>query len=537
MAAGALLLGQVGDEAFGGQHEAGDGGGVLQSGTGHLGGVHHTGNEEVLVLIGHNVVAHGGSFEVLHLLHDEGSFAAGVGHQLAEGSLHSAVHDGSASGFIAGEVETAHGLLGADEGHTTAGNDTFLHSSTGGVQSVVHAVLLLLHLGFSSSTHLDDGHTAGELGEALLELLAVIVGSGLLNLVTDLGHAGGDIGRLAGAFDDDGGVLGDNHALGKAEHVHIHILELEAEVLGDALTTGKDGDILEHGLAAVAEAGSLHSGHIQGAAQAVHHEGCQSLTLHVLSDDEEGLAALGHLLQNGEEILQVANLLLEDKDVGVLQHRLHGICVGHEVGGEVALVELHTFHHVQRGVDTLGFFHGDGAVLAYLVHSLGDNVTDFGVPVGGYGSHLSNLLGGIHGLGDVLELAHDSGGGLVDATLQGDGVSTGGHVAQTFAVDSLSQHGGGGGAVAGDVVGLAGNLAHQLGAHVLVSVLELDFLSHGHTVLGDVGGTELLVNDNVAASRAQGALHSLGNLGYTGQQALACGFVKRKLLCHNWNDL
>ena len=266
------------------------------------------------------------------------------------------------------------------------------------MQSVVHAVLLLLHLGLGGSTHLDDGYTTGKLGQALLELLAVVVGSGLLNLVANLGNAGGDVGGLAGAFDDDGGVLGDDHTLGKAEHVDVHVLELEAEVLRDALTTGKDGDILEHGLAAVAEAGSLHSGHIQGAAQAVHHEGCQGLALHVLSDDEEGLAALGHLLQNGEEILQVANLLLEDEDVGVLQHRLHGVCVGHEVGGEVALVELHTFHHVQRGVDTLGFFHGDGAVLAHLVHSLGDDVTDFGIPVGGNGSHLSNLLGGIHGL-------------------------------------------------------------------------------------------------------------------------------------------
>jgi hypothetical protein len=35
-----------------------------------------------------------------------------------------------------------------------------------------------------------------------------------------------------------------------------------------------------------------------------------------------------------------------------------------------------------------------------------------------------------------------------------DRVGAGGHVAETFAVDGLGEHGGGGGAVAGDVGGL-----------------------------------------------------------------------------------
>ena len=78
-----LGLGKVGDEALGGEHEAGDGGGILQGRTGHLGGIHHAGDEEILVLIGYDVVAHVRGFEVLDLFHDEGGFAAGVGHELA----------------------------------------------------------------------------------------------------------------------------------------------------------------------------------------------------------------------------------------------------------------------------------------------------------------------------------------------------------------------------------------------------------------------------------------------------------------------
>ena len=43
-----------------------------------------------------------------------------------------------------------------------------------------------------------------------------------------------------------------------------------------------------------------------------------------------------------------------------------------------------------------------------------------------------------------------------------------------------------------------GDLAHHLGAHVLVAVLELDLLGHGHTVLGDRGRAPLLVEHDVA---------------------------------------
>ena len=38
----------------------------------------------------------------------------------------------------------------------------------------------------------------------------------------------------------------------------VDVFELDAEVLGDELAAGEDGDVLEHGLAAIAEAGRLH---------------------------------------------------------------------------------------------------------------------------------------------------------------------------------------------------------------------------------------------------------------------------------------
>ena len=80
---------------------------------------------------------------------------------------------------------------------------------------------------------------------------------------------------------------------------------------------------------------------------------------------------------------------------------------------------------------------------------------------------------------------------------------------EALAEDRLGQHGRGGGAVTRDVGGLGGDLLQHLGAHVLVRVLQLDLLGDGDAVLGDRRAAELLVDDDVAALRAQRRLHGL----------------------------
>ena len=58
-------------------------------------------------------------------------------------------------------------------------------------------------------------------------------------------------------------------------------------------------------------------------------------------------------------------------------------------------------------------------------------------------------------------------------------------VAVAFLENRLGQNRRGGGAVAGDIAGLAGGFLHQLGADVFVFVLQFDFLRDGDAVLGD----------------------------------------------------
>jgi hypothetical protein len=91
----------------------------------------------------------------------------------------------------------------------------------------------------------------------------------------------------ARALDDRRVVLVDRDLLGLAEVLELDVLELDAEVLGDGAAAGEDRDVLEHRLAAVAEARGLDGRGLQRAAQLVDDQRRQRLALDVLGDDEQ----------------------------------------------------------------------------------------------------------------------------------------------------------------------------------------------------------------------------------------------------------
>ncbi len=204
-----------------------------------------------------------------------------------------------------------------------------------------------------------------------------------------------------------------------------------------------------------------------------------------------------------------------------------------EVGRQVAAVELHAFDDFQLVLQRLAVFDGDDAFLADLVHRLGDDLADVGVGVGGNGADLGDFLGGRAGLGDLLQLFDDGGHGLVDAALQVHRVHAGGDVLHAFADDRLGQHGGGGGAVTGDVGGLGSDFLDHLRAHVLELVLQFDFLGDGNAVLGDGRGAEGALQHHVAAFRAEGDLDSVGQDVDATHHALTRGITKLNFFsCH-----
>ena len=124
----------------------------------------------------------------------------------------------------------------------------------------------------------------------------------------------------------------------------------------------------------------------------------------------------------------------------------------------------------------------------------------------------------------------------LDAALEAHRVGAGGDVAQALADHRLGEHGRGRRTVTGDVVGLLRDLLDELGADLLVGVLELDLLGDGHTVVGDRGGAPLLLEDDVAALGAERDLDRVGEGVHTLLQPAAGLLVESNQLRHNCCD-
>ena len=198
-----------------------------------------------------------------------------------------------------------------------------------------------------------------------------------------------------------------------------------------------------------------------------------------------GLAGLYDRLEDGQHGLEGGELLLVDEDVRVLELGDHLLGVGDEIGREVAAVELHAFDDVQLGLGGLGLFDRDDALIADLFHRVGDHLADRLVAIRGDGPDLRDLLGRLHLLGAAFDVLHHGGHRDIDAALEVHRVHAGGDQLEAFLHDRSGEDRGGGGAVAGEIVGLRGDFAHHLRAHVLELVGKLDFLGDGHAVLGD----------------------------------------------------
>ena len=312
-----------------------------------------------------------------------------------------------------------------------------------------------------------------------------------------------DVRLLARALDDGGAVLVDRDALGAAEIRQRHGLELQAQLLVDRAPAGEGGDVREHLLAVVAEPGRLHRADLQRAAQLVDHQRRQRVAVDVLGDDEQRLARLCHLLENGQQILQGRELPLVQEDEAVVEHRLQARGVGHEVGRQVPAIELHALDHVEGGLHRLGLLDRDHALLAHLLHRLRQDVADDGLAVGADRRDLGDFSLASGGLGLRLQAIDDRANGRGDAAPDVHRVVARGDQLAPFAVDGLREHGRGGGAVTGHVGGLGRHLLHHLRAHVGEPVFELDLLGDRHPVLGHGGRAPAPLENHVPTARAE----------------------------------
>src|SRR6267378_3614216 len=418
-AAALLLFHQLRNHRVGGEHQAGYRRGVLQRGASDLRRVDHAHLHQVAELLGLRVEPEV-TLVLEHLVEHYRGLRAGVVDDDAQRLLERLHHDldaGLLVVVVALELAFQH-LLGADERHTAARDDSLLDRRAGRMQRVLDAGLLLLHLDLGGRTDLDDRNTAGELRHALLQLLLVVIAGRLFDLHADLFHASLDQLLVAGAVDDGGVLLGCLNLLGATEVLQRRVLELETQLLADHGAAREDGHVLEHRLAAVAEARRLHGASLQDAADVVHHQRGECLALDFLGDDQQRLAGLGDLLQDRQQLADRRDLLVVQQDIRILEHANLLLGVVDEIRRQVAAVELHALDEVELVLQRLAVLDGDHAFLADLVHRIGDDLADVGVRVGGNRADLGNLLGGGAGLGDLLQLLDHGDHRLVDAALQ-----------------------------------------------------------------------------------------------------------------------
>src|SRR5262245_3551462 len=527
-----LVLRSVRHQGIRGQKQGAHARRVLQGAPHHLGRVDDPSLEHVHVLVGPGVVTEGRRRVGEYLLGHDVAVRAGVLDDQLDRRPAGPDHDVVPDLLVVAEALRLQPVGCEEQGHTAAREDALLIGCPGRVHGVLDAGLLLLHLALGRPADVDLGHPAGQLGDPLRQLLPVVVAGGLVQLLLDRGNPGLDRVLRPLALDHGRVVLVDLHLLGPAEVGDLDVLELDPEVLEDRLPAGQDGDVLEHGLAPVAVPGGLHGRHLEHARlpQLVDDEGRQGIALDVLADDEKRLALAEDLLEHRGQVADRRDLLFVHEDVRVLQLRLHRLRVGDEVRGHVAAVELHALDELVVRVGRLALLDGQDAVLADARHGLGDDLADRVVVVRGDRGDVLQILLVLDRDGHALELGDDVLNGFFDAPLHEHRVGPGDDGPQALVVDGLGQHGRGGGAVAGNVARLRGHLADHAGAHVLVLVLQLDLAGHGHAVLGDGGGAERLLDDDVAAFRAERDLDGLGKLGDPAAHGLAGLHVKSDLL-------
>src|SRR3954468_13257643 len=298
-----VLLGLFRDDRLGRQEQRRDRRRVLQSRTRHLRRVDDPRLEHVPILTGRGVQTLT-QRQRTHPLGHNPALKAGVDRDLLERLLQRTPDDRGTSRLIALKLDLVERTrTRLQQRHTTTGNDALLNRGLRVADGVLDTVLTLLQLHLRRRTRLDDGHTAGQLGKTLLQLLAVIVRVAVLDLDADLVDATRDVARIARAIDDGGLVLGHHDALGLAEHVQRGVLQLEADVLGDDVATGQDGHVGQHRLAAVTETGGLHGHGLQHTVQLVEQQCGERLGLHVVGDDGQRPAGPHDLFEDREQVL------------------------------------------------------------------------------------------------------------------------------------------------------------------------------------------------------------------------------------------
>ena len=205
------------------------------------------------------------------LVNDNGAFQTCVVGNLANRFFNSTADDHHAGLFIADCFHFVQHSLSFQQCGSAAGYDAFRNGCAGRVQSVFNAQFLFFQFYFGSRADFDYGNTAGQFCQAFLQFFLIKLGRGFRNLGFNLFYTGFDFRFLAAAVHDGGQFFAYANLACAAQVFHGSAVQFAAHFFTDYGSAGEDSNILQHGFAAVAEAGSLNSHSLEGAAQFVYN--------------------------------------------------------------------------------------------------------------------------------------------------------------------------------------------------------------------------------------------------------------------------
>ena len=195
-------------------------------------------------------------------------------------------------------------------------------------------------------------------------------------------HTFGNCCLVAQAVYDYCSFLVYRNLFGSTKHIHSSAFELQALFFRDYNTAGQYCDIFEHLFTTVAKARCLYCTNLQRATKTVNYQCSKSFAIYIFSHNQQWTSALCCSFKNRKHILEVRNLLVEEKDEWVIHFTFHLFGIGYEIWRNVTAVELHTFHHFHAGSSALGFFHCDYAFFLNFLHGLSYELAYLRIVVG-----------------------------------------------------------------------------------------------------------------------------------------------------------
>jgi hypothetical protein len=138
-----------------------------------------------------------------------------------------------------------------------------------------------------------------------------------------------------------------------------------------------------HGVTSVVtESRGLDAANLESTTELVDNKGGESLRLNILSNDEEGLLGLHAALEEGEELLDGADLLVKEENGSILEDTLLGLGVSDEVGGDESTVPLESLNVLNFSLKRFSFRDGDGSVSSESLENAGNESSNDGISVG-----------------------------------------------------------------------------------------------------------------------------------------------------------